>query len=111
MCCALMLPWRGDHGTVAVGDLNVGVDAKIADGEPLTELMAEAVARLSELPAERQNELARMLIDVAENDRLLSSGEVGLTPEQWAEVDAALAEEGDDATDEEVAAFFARNRA
>lgn len=76
----------------------------------MTELLTKAFEHLSKLPAERQDELARMLIDVAESDRLLSEGAGQLTPEQWAEVDAALAEENDDATEEEVEALFARWR-
>ncbi|GLK69445.1 hypothetical protein [Hansschlegelia plantiphila] len=77
----------------------------------MTELLSKAFEELSKLPAARQDELALMLIDVVENDRLLSEGESRLTPEQRAEVDAALAEDGPYATDEEMEAFFARYRA
>lgn len=76
----------------------------------MTELLVKAFEELSKLPDDRQNELARMLLDVAESDRLLAKGVYQLTPEQWAEVDAAIAEEGDDASEEEVEAFFARWR-
>ena len=76
----------------------------------MTELLTKAFAELSKLPVERQDELAQMLLDVAESDRLLSEGVYQLTPEQWAEVDAAMAEEGDDASEEEVKALFARWR-
>ncbi|WP_020178192.1 hypothetical protein [Methylopila sp. M107] len=88
----------------------MGAQAKIAGSDALTDLMAEAVLRLSALPAERQDELAQMLLDVAEGDRLLASGDIALTPEQLAEVDAAIAE-NDFLSEEETEAFFARLRA
>lgn len=75
----------------------------------MTELLTKAFEELLKLPAERQDELAQMLLDAAESDRLLSEGVCQLTPEQWAEVDAAIAED-DWASDEEVEAVFARLR-
>ena len=75
----------------------------------MTELLVKAFEELSKLPDDRQNELARMLLDVAESDRLLAEGVYQLTPEQWAEVEAAIAED-DWATDEEVEALFSRAR-
>ena len=75
----------------------------------MTELLAKAFEELSKLPVERQDELAQMLLGVAESDRLLAEGVYRLTPEQWAEVDAAIQEdkwiEG-----EELEEFFAQLR-
>lgn len=76
----------------------------------MTELLTKAFQELSKLSVERQDELARMLIDVAESDRALAEGVYQLKPEQWAEVDAALAEEGDDASETELQDFFSRWR-
>lgn len=76
----------------------------------MTELLAKAFQELSKLSVERQNELAQMLLDVAESDRLFAEGVYQLTPEQWAEVDAAI-EENDFLSVEETEAFFARLRA
>ena len=75
----------------------------------MTDLLTRAFEELSKLPVERQDELAQMLLDVAESDRLLSEGVYQLTPEQWVEVDAAIKEDKW-ATDEEVEAVFARLR-
>ena len=76
----------------------------------MTELLTKAFQELSKLSVERQDELAQMLLDVAESDRLLAEGVYQLTPEQWAEVDAAI-EENDFLSIEETEAFFARLRA
>jgi hypothetical protein len=78
----------------------------IEDG-PMTELLIKAFEQISKLPADRQDELAQMLIDVAESDRLLAKGEYSLTPAQWAEVDAAI-EENDFLSEEETKAFLAK---
>lgn len=75
----------------------------------MTELLTKAFQELSKLSAERQDELAQMLLDVAEGDRLLAEGVYQLTPEQWAEVDAAI-EKNDFLSVEETEAFFARLR-
>jgi hypothetical protein len=63
----------------------------------------DAVVLISELPDERQEAAVALLLDFlgAEGE------EIELTPEQIAEVEAALKED-DYATDEEVEAFFAR---
>jgi predicted transcriptional regulator len=70
----------------------------------MTQLLAEAMEKLSRLPEGRQDELARMLIDVAAND--LSPYE--LTEEELAAVEEGLAqaERGEFATDEDVAAMW-----
>jgi hypothetical protein len=64
----------------------------------------EAINRLRELPEERQQAAAAMIFDFLEHGH----DEI-LTPEQWAEVEAALAED-DSASDEEVETFFAQFR-
>jgi hypothetical protein len=63
----------------------------------------DAIARLRNLPEERQQEAAELLFDFLNDD-----DEVDLTPEQWAEIDRRFAENDPYATDEEVRAFFAR---
>jgi hypothetical protein len=75
----------------------------------MTELLAKALEEVSKLSAERQDELARMLLYAAESDRLLAEGVHQLTPEQWAAVDAAI-EENDFLSVEETEAFFVRLR-
>jgi len=63
----------------------------------------EVIARLRELPEERQQAAAVVLLDFLDHD----DEEIELTPEQIAEIEAALKDD-DVATDEEVEAFFAR---
>jgi len=63
----------------------------------------EAISRLRELPEERQQAAAVLLLDFLAHDE----GEIELTAEQIAEIEAALADD-EVATDEEVEAFFAR---
>ncbi|HSI39600.1 MAG TPA: hypothetical protein VLA00_03530 [Xanthobacteraceae bacterium] len=69
-------------------------------------LLDEAIAKLRALPADRQEELARMLIEVADDEARVYE----LTPEQEAEVEQAMQEirEGrmEYASDEEVAALW-----
>jgi hypothetical protein len=60
----------------------------------------EVLTKVRALPEQEQQVIAEILTDYLEADTLL-------TPEQWAEVDEALAED-DVATDREVEAFFAR---
>ncbi|WP_160147300.1 hypothetical protein [Methylopila sp. Yamaguchi] len=73
----------------------------------MTRLMADAVRRLADLPEDRQNEIARMLIDAADAEL---SGEPQLTEQQLTEVDQALAEDGPYVSADEMEAFFARYR-
>ncbi|GLK57814.1 ParB-like chromosome segregation protein Spo0J [Methylopila capsulata] len=83
----------------------MGVEpGKIAE-KPVTRLMADAVRRLADLPEDRQNEIARMLIDAADAEL---SGDLQLTEQQLAEVDRALAEDGPYVSREEMETFFAR---
>ena len=63
----------------------------------------EAIARLRELPEERQQAAAVLLLDFLDRD----GAESELTPEQIAEIEAALADD-EVATDQEVEAFFTR---
>ena len=72
----------------------------------MTKLLQEAVEKLARLPNERQDELAKMLINVAEQD--LEPYE--FTPEERVAIETSLAEaeRGEFATDEEVAAMWKR---
>ena len=72
----------------------------------MTTLLTQAIEKLSQLPQERQDELAKMLIDVAAQD--LSPYQ--LTDEERKDVEAALkeVERGEFATDREVAAMWQR---
>ena len=63
----------------------------------------EVINRLRELPEEHQQAAAVMILDFLERDE----EDIELTPEQIAEIDAAL-DEDEVATDEEVEAFFAQ---
>ena len=67
--------------------------------------LSDAIARLSELPEERQQAAAALLLDFLDRD-----GDFELTPEQIAEIERRL-EDDDIATDEEVKAFFERMKA
>ncbi len=72
----------------------------------MTKLLSQAVKKLSQLPKKRQDELAKMLIDVAAQDLQ----PYRFTPEEKKEIEAALkdAKRGRFATDEEVAAMWRR---
>jgi len=72
----------------------------------MTKLLTQAVKKLSQLPKKRQDELAKMLIDVAAQDL----HPYQFTPEENNEVEVALKEarRGRFATDEEVAAMWRR---
>lgn len=69
-------------------------------------LLEKAVARIRELPGERQEELAEMMLDLAEEPVAL------LTDEQLAEVELAKQEarNGDFATADEMAETWRRFR-
>ena len=72
----------------------------------MTKLLEEAVEKLSQLPKGRQDELARMLIDVAASDL----HPYRASDEERAAIDEALAQadRGEFASDEEVAAMWKR---
>jgi hypothetical protein len=67
--------------------------------------LSEAIARLNQLPDERQEAAAALLFDFLDRDDNLE-----LTPEQLVEIERRL-ENDDIATDEEVKAFFDRMKA
>ena len=72
----------------------------------MTKLLKEALEKVSQLPDERQDELARMLIDTAASD--LSP--YMLSDKERAEIEKALGEAdgGEFASDAEVAAMWKR---
>jgi len=63
----------------------------------------DAISRLRELPEERQQAAAVILLDFLDHD----GADIEFSPEQIAEIKAALADDVV-ATDEEVEAFFSR---
>jgi predicted transcriptional regulator len=72
----------------------------------MTKMMKEAIEVLRELPEERQETIARAIIDYASHD----NGVYHLTDAERAEVRAGLAEieRGEIATDEEVRGVYRR---
>jgi predicted transcriptional regulator len=73
----------------------------------MTRLLKQAVEAVSALPADRQDELARVLLQLAGVEQPLYV----LTPEEEADISASLAEaeRGEFATDEEVRAMWAKH--
>jgi predicted transcriptional regulator len=73
----------------------------------MTRLLKQAVEAVSTLPADRQDELARVLLQLAG----VEQRPYELTPEEEADIDASLAEaeRGEFATDEEVRAMWAKH--
>ena len=67
--------------------------------------LSEAIARLNQLPDERQEAAAALLFDFLDRDENFE-----LTPEQLAEIERLL-QNDETATDEEVKAFFDRMKA
>lgn len=74
---------------------------------PVTRLLEQALATVSALPDDVQDELAHMLLQCIGAEPLPYE----LTPEEHADLDASLAEEerGEFATDEEVRAMWAKH--
>jgi predicted transcriptional regulator len=72
----------------------------------MTKLFEHAVETVRSLPAETQDELARLLLQLAGEDQPV----VQLTPEEEAALDESMqqAERGEFATDEEVRAIWAK---
>lgn len=68
--------------------------------------LSEAISRLSDLPEDRQQAAAVLLLDFLDNE----DAEIELTPEQLAELDRRL-DDNDFASEEEAEAFFARLKA
>ncbi len=75
--------------------------------EPMTELLEKAVATARTLSPELQDEIARVVLALANDDSSIYQ----FSAEEAAEEDAADAEEarGDYATDEEVRAIWAKH--
>jgi hypothetical protein len=73
----------------------------------MTRLLEQAVEVVSALPEEAQDDLARILLQLAGVDQ----PPYELTPEEVADLDASLAEaaKGEFATDEEVHAIWAKH--
>jgi predicted transcriptional regulator len=73
----------------------------------MTRLLEQAVETVSTLPEETQDELARILLQLAG----VAQPPYQLTPEEAADLDASLAEaeRGEFATDEEVRAMWAKH--
>ncbi len=67
--------------------------------------LSEALSRISELPDDRQEAAAELLLDFVEHPEAYE-----LTPEQLAEIERRL-DDDDYASPEEVEAFFARLKA
>lgn len=74
---------------------------------PMTDLLEKAVATARGLPAEMQDEIARMVLAFTGNDPSVYQ----LTPEEEADLDASDAEaaRGEFATDEEMRAIWAKH--
>jgi len=68
--------------------------------------LSEAISRLDELPDDRQQAAAVLLLDFLDNE----DAEIELTPEQLAELDRRL-DNNDFASEEETEALFARLKA
>ena len=73
----------------------------------MTRLLEQAVEAVSALPDDAQDDLARILLQLAGIDQPAYE----LSPEEAAEIDASLteAERGDFASDEEVRAVWAKH--
>jgi hypothetical protein len=71
---------------------------------PVIKELGDVIARLNDLPQERQQAAAVLLLDFLDG-----TDDVVLTPEQLADIERRLKDE-DFATDDEVRAFFDRTR-
>jgi hypothetical protein len=73
----------------------------------MTRLLQQAVEAVSVLPDDVQDDLARMLLQLAGVEQPLYE----LTPEEASDIDASLAEadRGEFATDEEIRAMWAKH--
>ena len=72
----------------------------------MTKLLNKAFERIAKLPAERQDEVAAMLLDFLENEHI----DFELTPEQEAELKEAIAraDRGEFASQSDVDAVFGK---
>jgi len=71
---------------------------------PMIKELSDAIAQLGELPEDRQQAAAVLLLDFLDG-----GDDIELTPEQLALIERRL-EDNDVATDGEVRAFFVRTR-
>ena len=74
----------------------------------MNKALSVAIERVTALPESRQEDIARIMTDIVEHEELAQRWT--LSADQIAEVEAALAEDGPYATDEEMEEFFARYR-
>jgi hypothetical protein len=74
----------------------------------MTKLLEEAIEKVQALPADMQDQVARMLLAYAGNEELI----IGLTPEEEADLNEALTEmaRGEIASDAEVEAVLSKYR-
>jgi hypothetical protein len=72
----------------------------------MTKLLEQAIAAVSALPEQEQDEIARIMLELANDEEYV------LTPEDDAELEASIAEAegGEFATDEEIRAIWAKHR-
>lgn len=68
----------------------------------MTKLLNKAFETLSMMPHDRQDEVAKMLLDLAEQDQ----SHLRLSDSQRAEVEQRLSAPADYASDEDIEAFF-----
>ena len=90
---------------VEVGAFLRGAESTIFSS--MTRLLEQAIETVSTLPDDTQDELARILLQLAG----VEQPSYELTPEEEADLDASLAEaeRGEFATDEEVRAMWAKH--
>ena len=74
----------------------------------MTKLLEQAIEKVQALPADMQDQVARMLLAYAGNEELI----IGLTPEEEADLYKALTEmaRGEIASDAEVEAVLSKYR-
>jgi NADH:ubiquinone oxidoreductase subunit E len=70
----------------------------------MNEQLSKAITKLGELPEDRQQQAALLLLDFIEQEE----NGIELTPEQIAEVEEALSDDEPFATEAEAKAFFDR---
>ncbi len=70
----------------------------------MNQLLEEALEQVKALPEERQQEAAQVLFAFLDQE----NPELYLSPEQIAEIERRMSDDGPYATDEEVRAVFAR---
>ena len=70
----------------------------------MNQRLEEAITQIKTLPDERQHEAALILLDFLDRQE----SDVDLTPEQIAEIERRMSDDGPYASDEEVRSLFAR---